>query len=277
MKTDIELKNYYMAFFDILGYNQHISELSDEESHNYADMLSKLIAEAREFIEQLNNSETPDFHKPILLTNAGRKDDGFDIYVRTFSDNIFIFSESTILPLLQYVAFLQARFLTHGIFLRGALHYGQMAIDDNIIFGKGLIKVVGLESKIAHFPRIILSKAFMAELKNHAVLRPSKVMQNAVYVNSLSAFEKQGNKIVDCDIDNNYYIDYLSAWKYFIKGNIVDENSYSLNDLLTDHRKFVEDNLDKYEKNEYILQKYNWVRHYHNGFCEKYQYDLKIN
>lgn len=56
-----------------------------------------------------------------------------------------------------------------GMLYRGAIVIGELHHRKSIVFGKGLIEACRLESKIARYPRIILSHAAMLCLKDAAV------------------------------------------------------------------------------------------------------------
>lgn len=58
--------------------------------------------------------------------------------------------------------------LEKGIFTRGAITIGLYYSDENIIFSGGLVEAYNLESKVAKYPRIIVSdKLINSELKNN--------------------------------------------------------------------------------------------------------------
>lgn len=66
----------------------------------------------------------------------------------------------------QYLSGYQILLLEKGIFTRGAITIGSYYSDENIIFSGGLVEAYNLESKVANYPRIILSKKLIETLKN---------------------------------------------------------------------------------------------------------------
>jgi len=273
MDNQNRLEYYYMAYFDILGYRKLLCDFTDEESAEFVEILRYLVDEAKNLINSINKSipDNEEYKTPIISTDTGSSFSGFDIHIKMFSDNFFVYSKANLFVVLQIVAYLQARFVTHGIFVRGAVHYGRALIENDFIYGKGLIEVVELEEKLAKSPRIVVSENFMLRLERYILAFPLKKYENAVYVSSYGHFLEQGHKIIECD-SSVRYIDYLSAWNYFVAKKIVDEEKCSTSALLEDHKKYISLNLEKYENCERVLHKYKWVRDYHDNFCRKHDF-----
>ena len=141
------------CFIDILGYKDIICNSSDEENEKNIEKLRGMYS----YFENLNN---------------GHIDEYRNYKVRTFSDNIYIevqlkkdriFSlgvcnEGNIANILRELSHFQnMMFVEWGFFVRGAIVYGEVYSDNNIIYGKGIIEAVEGEKK-AKFPRIIISE-----------------------------------------------------------------------------------------------------------------------
>lgn len=112
----------------------------------------------------------------VLHENYSEGHQTSPIFAKTFSDNVAwilpYFSDKpsveAINLVISTIQSYQFRFIKKGIFLRGATTIGKIFHDDLILYGKSLIEAYELESKIAIYPRIILSADFFSCVKkNH--------------------------------------------------------------------------------------------------------------
>ena len=155
------------------------------------------------------------------------------------------------------MAIFQLRFLEkYRILVRGAITKGDAYIDNNIVFGEGLIRAVTLEG-LANFPRIILDK------------------------------ERLGNQICDdlcekCiakDVDDEYYINFFSVLGTSVGLDDEYSNNVELHvanirknitTLVKKHGKYnrsVKD-IKKIAQAERTISKYTWLLAKYNEFCE---------
>lgn len=229
------------CFIDILGYKDIICNSTDKENEENIEKLKSVYR----YFEKLNN---------------GYKDKYSNYKVRTFSDNIFIevqldehdfFSlgvnnEGNIYHILSELSnFQNIMFAEYGFFIRGAIVYGEVYSDDNIIYGKGIVEAVEGE-KNSKFPRIIISK----ELKQ-IIDENRKSYGGKIY---------WGDKtLIKLDEYSEYFLNYLDDMDY-----------HCLEEVLEIHKKLVEENLEKHKENKNILEKYRWVKDYHNFYINEY-------
>ena len=122
--------------------------------------------------------------------------------------------------------------------LRGGVTIGELFIDDTVVWGPGLVEAYNIESKVANYPRVIVSKDVLFAYNNCE--RKSL---------NLYAFIKE-------DIDGLWYIDY-----YIAAPNI--RLIPQIAEILAEKAK---DFLDKDDKTK---QKYNWVITGFNTMCYK--------
>ncbi len=227
------------CFIDILGYKDIICNSKEEEHKENIIKLKKIFDDFKE----LNN---------------GYEEEHRGIKVRTFSDNIYIeiklrernpFSkgianEARIGQILDTLNYFQSEmFLMYGLFIRGAVVYGEVYSDDNIIYGKGIIDAVESEKK-AKFPRIIVSE----ELKH--IIDENRASYGKEY---------WGDKIL-IKLDNypEYFLNYLEC------------REFSYEEVILEHKELIELNLEKYKDNENVLEKYRWAKDYHNYYIENF-------
>ena len=233
----------------------------------YIDMLAgtHMIYKDEEY-ENLNNVHA--LYKGIV--EKIQKDKAYTtryIDIKIFSDNILISSKAyfetpkiirrTIFEFFDIIQELQYRALCKNILLRGAIDYGELFIDSNFVWGKALVEAHNLEQK-ALVPRIILS--------NNTIDFLEKLDDK---FKSISIFNRLP---LLSDIDDELYINYLSFWK----------NNFRSEDEVEIWTNFLKEELSKNSNNYKIMVKLNWLKQYHNEFCDyceenKYAIEQKIN
>lgn len=154
----METKKHYIAYMDILGYSDYIEKNPDKTN----DFL-QTVAEAIDKIKK----------NVCYISTIGKNGFKADIEIKckTFSDNILLCMEvsndsneiSRIIPFLISAATIQKGLtIEHELLVRGGVTIGDLYIDNDLVFGKGLIDAVRLEHQ-AENPCIIVSQ----ELQNH--------------------------------------------------------------------------------------------------------------
>lgn len=135
----------YILYFDFLGYK------SLYETPNFFLKVRYLIEKI--ILEKLNTY---------------KNSFNFKIIYRVFSDNVIIAIERfesgkknnmNLRLLCHFATRVQSMALFHfGFLIRGAITKGNIFINENFVYGTGLIKAYELESKQAKHPRIIIDK-----------------------------------------------------------------------------------------------------------------------
>lgn len=148
------LKEYYIAYFDLLGYRAFFRDYPDK---------------VEGFLQTIHNaiSDTKDYLQQVILSPIGGDLGKLQIRSRVFSDNVLLCLEKDItqieyarfLAFLSIVANVQQKFvLQYGLFLRGGITIGELSFSEELVGGQGVIDAVDLESR-ASYPRMILGKA----------------------------------------------------------------------------------------------------------------------
>lgn len=241
LNENILLKNYFIAYFDILGYKDKLNQDYEDNNTNTYDAIKACISLSKKLIKY-----NPD-----------------EIKMKVFSDNFFFCAENNYLKLLSLVGCLQCALSSINIFVRGSIVYDEIIFDEDFIYGKGIINAYKLESEISIFPRIIIDDSFFNGIK--------KIEK----VDDLSIFESSRlyNISKNIDFDNNQYLNYLDILRDYKENGEKNINKFI--DILSDHADNIKLNLENPDKK--IQQKYQWCKNYHNEFCKKYNYiDLKI-
>ena len=243
-----KVRSYYIAYFDILGYKAFFENQENDILsflHNVIDMASDVINK----------------------TSVNRLIFGEHFKIKTFSDNFIIMLEESedqneyeCLKSIGYIlARLQLRFLEkYSILIRGAITKGEAFINNDIVFGEGLIRAVALEES-ASFPRIIIDGSRFSE----------------------NVIDDLCEKCVAKDADGKYYIN-----MYSVLGAIVYYDSEFVEKDM--HLTILRDNLirllrknGKYNRQvtdptkirvaEKTISKYLWVLTKHNDYCDIFE------
>lgn len=162
------IKEYYIAYFDLLGYKDFFYNHLDKVE-NFLQVIYEAISLTNGYIQEVNLS-------PVAA-------DIGNLFIRTkvFSDNILLCLEKTsanvdyprFLAFLAIIADIQRNFvLRYGLFLRGGITIGELSFNEDFIFGQGLIEAVALEES-AIYPRIIMGQAAL-----DYILQPHFVQQS---------------------------------------------------------------------------------------------------
>lgn len=160
-----QIKEYYIAYFDLLGYKNFFRNHPDEVE-NFLQYIHEAVSLTDAYIQEVNSS-------PVAI-QFGK----LFIRIKVFSDNILLCLETTttdmeyprFLAFLTIIADIQRNFiLKYGLFLRGGITIGKLSFNEDYVFGQGLIDAVELEEK-AIYPRIIIGQTVLDYvLKPHFV------------------------------------------------------------------------------------------------------------
>jgi len=236
-----------VVFADILGFTNEMIKAYDE---NRADkLLTKL------------HSALNDSYK--LLKYKVDKEDMWLFQklwaTKTFTDNIVIglpISENVeddMEEVFFHVGLLQHSMTMAGFFIRGAIAIGDLYIDDDIVFGGGLIEAYRAENQLARDPRIILA--------------PSAIDYNNLHISDYLEIEYSPQyRVLLRDVDGQIFLNYLE--------NILPQGHESgpFHEGLLEHKEIVEKKLENFSNDPIIWNKYAWVANYHNYFCGQYGY-----
>lgn len=242
--VNLPLEDYYICYFDILGYKDFLE--NNPESHKKF-LLDVLLSDGN-ISSIIRNTTCP-----------------VPIQYRTYSDNFLIafekkhLDETEALNLIsKIVRKIQVVLLMdHKIIVRGGITIGNFFCDDKIVFGSGLIRAVELESKYAKMPRVIIDK----ECFNEAVV------------------ELEKKKVILKD-DDYYYVNYFDSTSALelIRGACVD-----LINKNCKYRSNVKDEF-KIQQRARTIEKYLWLLMKFNEGCEtnnvediKITHNLNIN
>lgn len=181
-----------VAFIDILGF-KNIIRISENDGSQL-----KVIMEAIEFLKTF---EVPDAWNTALIEieeSAQKKElEDFDIKstVRCtcFSDSVVVsvlcddtnINEATS-TLISNLSLLGASLIRKGLLIRGGICFGNLMHSDNgVVMGQSMIEAYEIESRIAKYPRIILSSKLLGKL-NYPIEKKSESYPYHQYIKRFS-------------------------------------------------------------------------------------------
>lgn len=233
-----ELKNYYIAYFDILGYKAFFEDEKNDRQKFLLDILA-IVDDVK------NNLEDA---KKYYIEKIG---------IRVYSDNfLFYFEEekqeefadfNALSSLAALLSNIQIRVLEkYSILIRGAITKGEFFVDKDIVFGQALIRAVELESSVAVYPRIIVDKKVFPLEKVHLVIRQNIILE---------------------DNDKECYVNYFSTFNPFVQIETVRKNIIKLvNKTCKYPANYTQDKA--ISQRERLIAKYLWLLEKFNGTCE---------
>ena len=245
---ELVLRKSVVAYVDILGYLEQVKRAVK------AGKKMELLIDLRKAYDETYNHIKDQSH--IILPELGTKPHWS---VKGFTDNIVIGypisrdAEPELGTIMSNLAFFQLMMITHGFFVRGGIAIGDLYMDDEIVFGEGLLEAYDVERNLARDPRIVLSESARkySELHISYYAKPD--------------FAPQTEQILK-DKDGQIFINYLYPIVEFAAEYAVYEEE------LSKHKKIVEAKLKDYSSEPAVWSKYFWVANYHNWFCDQYDY-----
>ena len=244
-------KKSIISYYDILGFSQLVENETSEEIYNILEVFNKSSRPDKE-LQSSKNRNTINFSDTIIKTT--------DIYT------------SFIEPLVNcilYKDFVENAYIIHDLFFSNILVRGSIIVDDvytskGYYYGPGIINAYHLENT-AVFPRIIIDDIFMELLKEYSddSLKLENHEKELMKQLMKSDYEERAEirkiwKSISPDDDGKYFLDYLRIMKH----EYADE--YSIMTFLKQHKKIIEEGINKYKSDNHVLEKYLWLKKYHN-------------
>lgn len=207
-----QIKEYYIAYFDILGYKEFFKKQSDSVP-KLLDSIHNAIEHTNNRIENVNNSP--------IMNELGN----IDIKIKVFSDNILLcmdmlcgkLEQLRLLAFFQIVADIQCGFVNdYALFVRGGICKGTLSFNENYVFGQGLVDVVTMEAR-AKYPRIIISDDLIEMLGDNRFVsqddhaKAEKIEKKIINKNSISTEEQQLYSQVLFGVNMNNILQYIAS------------------------------------------------------------------
>lgn len=241
------MRQSWVVFLDILGFS---SAVLNATANNTAGELLLRLSQA---IEEAKRDLIPD---PNDYLRYGIRDAPY--VVKLFTDNIVLGfpihddGESEFGRMISIVGLYQFSLFKHGFFIRGGITAGELYMDEDMVFGKGLLEAYKAESKLARDPRVVLAPAAMDLVHHHLV-----------YYADVT--ETPHNTSLLVDSDSQMFLNYL-----FFPLDGADEISDQFLADLKLHGELIRDRLKEFSSDPEVWPKYAWAGAYHNFFCDKF-------
>lgn len=228
------------AFVDILGFAQRIREADADGS------IDELLNTATRFLKS--------WHRALEDRSDYRL--RRESEVKLFSDNIVIahvinddLEDAAFGALIGQLELLQIDAAHNDFFLRGGISVGKIYMHGDIVFGLPLVDAYVAESKIAKWPRLILTSA----ARNFVASRvgPVRVRRHSPYYRDLLI-----------DEDGQMFLNYLAEVEK------TGETSWA-----SGHRDSIRRALGRHKTDDRIRPKYEWLARYHNFWCRQSGHD----
>lgn len=174
---------YYIAYIDILGYKDYLKN-RPEDSERYLHTILDAVENTKDGIQRFRKAKRA-FHIQG------------EIQIRIFSDNILVCLpvqsgkneiRRAILFLITVASIQTALVLAHRLIVRGGITIGELFINEDLVFGQGLVEAVALEEE-NEYPNISISNSFQQHL--HTMKQDS----NEEYQKLLSIIKKDEQEL----------------------------------------------------------------------------------
>lgn len=239
------LKEHYICYFDILGYRAFF----DNDTPEHKKFLATVLLASESIKSVIKNTYT-----------------SISINCKTYSDNFLLYFEKSLLDetqalkiLINIMRKIQVELLMdEGLLLRGGITIGEFYADENLVFGKGLIRAVELEEKYAMVPRIIIDEEnFKSDI--NIIVNKGQLLR---------------------DFDGYCFVNYFNTVEALklIKGKCIR--------LINNHCRYHSNVKDpaKIAQKEKIISKYLWLLSRFNSQCSRLsasdlmiEYEVKLN
>jgi hypothetical protein len=228
-----------VAYFDVLRFTDEMRAAHRRRGDD--EFLNRVASTVKDWYEAMRDTFSEEW--------GHRR--GWEL--KAFSDNVVVGhpihhgGESELGQVMSNLATLQLAFALEGrLFLRGAIAVGDLYMDEDIIYGVGLLDAVEAE-RAADVPRVVLhesaAKYVREQIRRYASIRLAP-----------------HTRVLLRDEDGRIFINYLSGiWQ--------DPSEPPFYPALENHRDIVADRLRTFRRFPKVWAKYAWVARYHNYFC----------
>lgn len=236
MDQEIKYEKRIVLYLDILGFKNAVNEsVTDEEKF-------KKIYKA---LNNIYSDRIKNYKGPLNGVDYGT-------HISVFSDNIVMSDpydrEGSLYSFIYSTYWLINEILWDGFLVRGAITIGDLYHDDKVVFGPALNKAYEMESKMAIYPRVIISASDLTEGLKKALY--GDVEEETKYLDYVLSVDEDGFAFV-----NN-----------FTKHHEFDDNEAYIN-LLIKLRAIIVEGLQNTNLN--IRAKYEWLKTKYNQLYDE--------
>jgi hypothetical protein len=225
----VQYGEYVVTFIDILGFRGMIGELPAPQIDGALALLHQVTAPPGDSaIQTILPVHVWSFSDCIVRAIPVRRDSPDYRYSRMMVE-------------LWSLARAQLLLAATGVNIRGGMACGQLSVGENRVFGPALVDAYELESKVAEYPRIVVSKSFLT----------AHGCENA---DASRVVRKYTQGMLQEDLDGQYFLHYL-------KGPPFPWNEYAA--IIRAHRAQIMTDLGR-STNPRVHAKHRWKAGYHD-------------
>jgi hypothetical protein len=237
-----------VVFLDILGFSGMLHSF-EEEALNNDDPTDDHYHESQRLNALLK-----------IFQNAVHLVKGANCRPYQFSDNLgvainYITNETenpdVFANILSLIGLLTFEFMKEGYFLRGGVSAGWSLDADDMVVGMPLLTAYNLEQEEAVYPRVMLSKEFMRQLKDY---------------DGGQKFSEYGSFIVDRYVVSEGDRGYINAFYHVT--NFEDKTGKIEYLQICSHA--IDEKLSQFSGEPRIFDKYRWLAIEFNKFIDMY-------
>jgi len=224
----------YVAFLDILGFRELITNLNEDETK---------LSSVRDLLRNIHNPD-PELFKNLLPKS--------DFRAQSISDAVAISATMTpegLAHIFMAVERLAQKLLKAGYFLRGAIAKGKVFHDHEMVFGEGVVRAYHFESAVARYPRIMLPREIVEDV--------AQCLKEGRLKNVFDGQVRRSN-------DGPQYLHVLRYYARIKKMNNNDPEREQLLDTLTVIRNHIQRRLDEAVDTPSHFEKVHWFADYWN-------------
>jgi len=247
-----------VAFIDLLGFRAKLEETVDRDNTDNESRIDEIVAAYESIRDIWDLDGVPEeFESPT----------GESRVVSIFSDAIavsFLAEHREQIPFtLLDIKILVMRLIYRGILCRGAVTFGKLIHNDRFLFGPALIEAHLLESRAAHYPRIILDRNVIDLASRSAV----ESVHSGVKKDLLDT-------VLVRDSDGMYYIDYFSKAE-----SSLDDPLYDLPEYIDNLGALIRRGLmgSSHPSKADVRVKYLWMRERYNKMVDRVKTPTNIS
>ena len=236
------LRETIVCYADILGFSDMTRcAFREGKATDFLKRVKEALDQAHDDMRRIANScgwAPPIFEMKLFTDNF--------LVAYPIADPAGDRGEPELATVLMLFAEVQTKLALDGFFLRGAIAKGDHYQAGDIVFGDALLEAVGLD-KSGGPPRLIIAPS----------LEPRILEYLSYYSDGDSPHHVW---LLEDPCDGKLFLNYLDA----VLGDFPDFCDYA---PIATHRDQVSEFLCRYESDERIRQKYEWVAGYHNYTC----------
>lgn len=149
--NNVRYEQRYCAFVDILGFTEYIRRLRPQTGEFLA---------VRDLLKAVHS---PGDDLLFKVKNAGLR-------AQSISDAVAVSTNHTpegLSSLCAALTNLTTKLLHDGYFIRGAICKGLLYHDEHMVFGEALLNAYALEHEVVRFPRIMLTRDVVQDIRQH--------------------------------------------------------------------------------------------------------------